>query len=90
MGGEHAHTVTGVGLSAEPLSRIQHGDAREGKLLLSMRIGCFILCFHMFFVISAVSFVYHWFIICYLCSVNIALSAQTLWYWRHFPKESYS
>lgn len=49
MEGEHAHTIAGVGLSAEPLSRIQHGDAREGKLLLSMRLSCPVLCFHMFY-----------------------------------------
>lgn len=60
---EDAQTVTGVGLSVEALSRIQRGDAREGKLLLSMRLGCPISCLRMF---------------CYLCSVNIAFSAQTL------------
>lgn len=70
MEGDNAHTVTGVGLSAESLRRIQHGGARGGKLLLSMRLGCPILCFH----------------VCYFCSVNTALSAQTLWYWRHYPK----
>lgn len=48
MKGEHAPIVTRVGLSAEPLSRIQHGDAREDKLHLSMRLGCHILCFQMF------------------------------------------
>lgn len=48
MEGEYAPIVTWVGLSAEPLCRIQHGNAREDKLLLSMRLGCHILCFQMF------------------------------------------
>lgn len=68
--GQLAHPVTGVGQS-----RNQHGDAREGKLPLSRRLGCPILYFHM---------------ICCLSSVTTAFSAQTLRYLRHFPKEYYS